>query len=525
MYRFDQVATATTPAVLGAVAEAHTHRSFVIADDGELTYGAMARRAARLAAQFGALGLRPGERVGILLPNGIRWCAALLGAHAAGLGVVPLNTWYRSGELLAVTRRARLRAIITQDEIFGLEPGRHAVGEHLDAGVYRGTFVWPRDAGHPEGLPAAPDPGAHDALETLRNAPVTESDDALLLFTSGSSAEPKAVRLVQGGMVRTAHAIGERQGIRADDRFWFASPLFFVFGCSNALPNTLTHAATLCLQERFEATSALEFIEKHRCTVYYGVAPITRALAACEDLAKHDISSLRTGTANATPDDLRLAVEVLGIEQVCNAYGLTEGYGHSTITSCTDPASVRIGSQGAVLPTQELRIVANGAVAGPGEPGEIQIRGTITPGYLDSPELTAGAFGDDGWFRTGDIGRLDAEGLLHYVGRSHEMMKVKGISISPAEVELLLVQHELVDEAFVFGLATPEGDQSVGCVLVSTVPETAREALGRDVQEWMRQRAAAYKVPTTVRVAAAGQLPLTATGKVSKRLLQQQTQA
>jgi fatty-acyl-CoA synthase len=527
MYRFDQVTTATTPAVLAAVAEAHPDRTFVVADDGELTYGAMARRAAQLATQFDALGLRRGERVGILLPNGIRWCATLLGAHAAGLSVVPLNTWHRKDELLAAARRARLRAIITQDEIFGFESGQHAVsvGEHLDAGTYRGTFLWPRGAAGPEGLPAAPEPDARDTLDALDNAPVVESDDALLLFTSGSSAEPKAVRLIQGGLVRTAHAIGERQGIRADDRFWFASPLFFVFGCCNAVPNALTHAATLCLQERFEATPALEFIERHRCTVYYAVAPITRALAACADLAKHDISSLRTGTANATPEDLRLAIEVLGVEQVCNAYGMTEGYGHSTITSYTDPANVRIGTQGRVLPTQELRIVANGAIAGPGEPGEIQIRGAITPGYFDSPDLAAGVFDDDGWFRTGDIGRLDADGLLHYVGRSHEMMKVKGINISPAEVELLLVQHELVDEAFVFGLATPEGDQSVGCVLVSTVPDSAHETLARDVQEWMRRRAAAYKVPTTVRVVTAGQLPLTATGKVSKRLLQEQARA
>jgi acyl-CoA synthetase (AMP-forming)/AMP-acid ligase II len=363
------------------------------------------------------------------------------------------------------------------------------------------------------------------SLDILRNAPAGESDDALLVFTSGSSAEPKAVRLTQGGLVRTAHAIGERQGVRPCDRFWFASPLFFVFGCCNALPNALVHAATLCLQERFEARSALGFIERQRCTVYYGVAPITRALAACPDLGRFDISALRTGTANATAEDLRLAIDVLGVGQVCNAYGMTEGYGHSTITAWDDPVGVRTGSQGRVLPTQELRIMVDGAVAGPDEIGEIQIRGAITPGYLDAPELTARAFDDGGWFRTGDLGRLDADGRLHYLGRSHEMMKVKGINISPAEVESLLVQHHLVDEAFVFGLATPDGDQSVGCVLVSTVPADAREALIRDVRDWMAGRAAAYKTPTTVRVMTAGELPLTATGKVSKRLLQAGAQA
>ena len=310
----------------------------------------------------------------------------------------------------------------------------------------------------------------------------------------------------------------------AGDRFWFASPLFFVFGCANALPNALTHAATLCVQERFEAASALEFIERHRCTVYYGVGPVTRALAACEDLPKRDISSLRTGTANATPEDLRLAIEVLGVQQVCNAYGLTESYGHSTITAHTDPADARTSSQGTVLPTQQLRIVADGAVAPTDVAGEIQIRGLITPGYLDDVEATTRAFDRDGWFHTGDIGLIDAHHRLHYLGRRDDTMKVQGINVSPMEIELLLVQHTMIDEAFVFGLATAEGDQSVGCVLVSPVPPHERCHLGRDVQTWIRQRAASYKVPTTVRIVAPGELPLTATGKVSKRLLKEQTQ-
>jgi len=544
VYPCDELTRLTTPAALAEAAERWPDRPFVIAEDGEASYVLMAVQAARLARQFAALGLRPGDRVGILLPNGVRWCAAFFGAHAAGLDVVPLNTWYREDELAAVAARARLRAVITQDEIFGLPSGRYAdaIGERLGPGPYLGTFRWPAGAPGPAGLPrgsgradaaglgrgaeaAGGTWGGGNSLDYLRNAPAAASDDALLLFTSGSSAEPKAVRLTHEGLIRTARAIGQRQGIRPGDRFWFASPLFFVFGCSNAVPNALVHGATLCLQERFEARSALAFIERHRCTVYYGVAPITRALAESPDLRRFDISSLRTGTANATPEDLRLAIEVLGVRHVCNAYGLTEGHGHSTITAWDDPAGVRTGSQGRVLPTQELRIVADGAVAPAGQSGEIQIRGAISPGYLDAAELTTAAFTADGWFRTGDLGLLDADGRLHYVGRAHEMMKVKGINIAPAEVESLLVQHDLVDQAFVFGLDAPDGDQSVGCVLVSTVPAEGRDALVRDVRDWLAARAAAYKTPTTVRVMTAGELPLTATGKVSKRLLQAGVQA
>jgi HIP---CoA ligase len=517
MFAFDGACAATTPAVLAAVAEVFPDKAFVVADDGELTYAAAAAMCADVAAGLTTLGLEPGERVGILLPNGIRWCAALIGAHAAGLCVVPLNTWYRRDELVAVARRARLRAIITQTEIFGFESA--AAVTDIDVPGYLGPLPWSAGAPLPTPLPAPQ--SAADPLRALRNSPTRALDDALVLFTSGSTAAPKAVRLTQGGMIRNAHAIGERQGIQNDDRFWFASPLFFVFGCSNALPNALTHGATLCVQAKFEPTSALEFIERHRCTVYYGVAPVTRALAASPDLHRHDISTLRTGTANATPDDLRIAIEVLGVDQVCNAYGMTESYGHSAMTDHTDPAAVRINTQGTVLPTQELRIVDGSVVGVVGVPGDIQIRGTITPGYLDSPS----AIDDDGWFTTGDIGMIDLAGRLHYLGRKDETMKVKGVNISPLEIESLLVQHDMVDEAFVFGLATTDGDQSVGCVLVSPVAPGDRDQLSCAVKDWARKRAAAYKVPATIRVVTAGQLPLTPTGKVSKRLLREQTQA
>jgi HIP---CoA ligase len=518
MFAFEGTPAATTPAVLAAAAEVFPAKPFVIADDGELTYATAAAMCADLAVGLTALGLDPGERVGILLPNGIRWCAALIGAHAAGLCAVPLNTWYRRDEVVAVARRAGLRSIITQTEIFGFESA--AAVSDIDVPGYLGALTWPARSPLPTPLPALR-PTA-DPILALRNSPVREDDDALVLFTSGSSAAPKAVRLTQGGMIRNGHAIGERQGIQNDDRFWFASPLFFVFGCSNALPNALTHAATLCVQTKFEPTSALEFIERHRCTVYYGVAPVTRALAASPDLHRHDISTLRTGTANATPDDLRIAIEVLGVDQVCNAYGMTESYGHSAMTDHTDPAEVRINTQGTVLPTQELRVVEGSAIGVIGVPGDIQIRGTITPGYLDSP---AGIIDREGWFTTGDIGMIDLDGRLHYLGRKGETMKVKGVNISPLEVETLLVQHDMVDEAFVFGLATIDGDQSVGCVLISPVAPEDRDELACKVKDWARERAAAYKVPETIRVITAGHLPLTPTGKVSKRLLREQTQA
>ncbi|WP_344602735.1 class I adenylate-forming enzyme family protein [Sporichthya brevicatena] len=477
--------------MLAAAAAAHPDREFVVGDDGRASYGEVAARAATLAARLRARGVEPGDRVGLKLPNGVRWVVGLLATHAAGATALPLNTWYKQYELDAVLRRATPTVVLTEEDDF-------SATAHESAG----------------------------ACQALRHAPTGETDIALLLFTSGSSAEPKAVPLTQAGMILTARAIGDRQGVREADRIWFALPLFFVFGCSNALPNALVHGATLCLQERFEPGAALEFIERERCTVYYGVAPITRALAAHPDLAARDISALRTGTANATPEDLRIAIEVLGISEVCNAYGMTEGHGHSTITDHRDPPEIRMTTQGTALPTQEVRVVANdGGPVEHGTTGHLQIRGIITPGYLDAPdrtaaELNAEAFDADGWFRTGDLAWLDENDRLHFVGRSYELIKAKGINISPAEVESLLVGHQEVEEAFVFGVDTTTGDQEVGAVIVSATDDPER--LTQDVIAWARERVSSYKVPRHVWILTADQLPLTPTGKVSKRLLRDQ---
>jgi fatty-acyl-CoA synthase len=195
------------------------------------------------------------------------------------------------------------------------------------------------------------------------------------------------------------------------------------------------------------------------------------------------------------------------------------------MTACTDPVDVRINSQGTPLPTQEIRIATGDALAELGVPGDIQIRGTITPGYLDSVDQAAQAFGRDGWFTTGDTGLIDSAGRLRYIGRKDEMLKINGVNISPLEIESVLVQHDSVDQAFVFGLPNDAGDLRVGCVVVPSASDHDPSRLAETIQDWMRSRAASYKVPQTIRIVGAAQLPLTATGKVDKRRLKEQTRA
>ena len=447
----------------------------------------------------------------------IQQLVAALGALRAGLVAVPINTWYRSTEYAHVIEAAELRLIVTADPLFGrpVLEDLAAVGRgqaYTGPGDgYLGVLEWPAGMD----LPAA----VADPVPDVRVGP---DDLALILFTSGSTARPKAVPLRHGPLLRNGREIGRRQHLRPRDRLWIAAPFFFGYGCANALPVALTHVVTLCLQERVDGDASLEFIERERCTVYYGLATTTRALLSAPGLGRYDISSLRTGTTGFTAEDKRLAIEELGVTEVCSVYGLTEAYGHSTMTDAHDPLEVKLHTQGTVVPTQEIRIVDDhGEVVPAGVTGEIELRGCVIDAYLDAPEIDAVSFRPGGWFRTMDLGWLDEHDRLHFVGRHKEIMKIKGINIAPAEVEDILVQHAKVDQAFVLGLPAPDGGEMMTAVIVPRGPVPDEDALAADLTSHVRARAASYKVPARFVFMDGTDLPLTDTGKVSKRKLRE----
>ncbi len=512
---FQSLSDHTFPAALAALREHHGNDEAVVAPDGRATFEEFAQRCDAVAGILAAAGLRPGDRVGVLLPNGLRWLAAVLGAHRAGLVAVPINTWYRSTEYAHLIETAHVRLIITDHRLFGRDVQRdledagygmvYAPGSARDG--YRGTLRWPAGADLPPDVERGEVP----------DSAVGPDDLAMILFTSGSTAKPKPVPLRHGPLIRNGREIGRRQHLRAGDRLWIAAPFFFGYGCANALPVALTHGVTLCLQERVDGDASLEFIERERCTVYYGLATTTRTLLAAPSFGRHDISSLRTGTIGFTAEDKRLAIEALGVSEACSVYGLTEAYGHSTMTDAHDPLEIRLHTQGAVVPTQEIRIVdEQGVPCPPDVVGEVELRGCVIDSYLDSPDLDAVSFSPGGWFRTGDLGLLDADARLHFVGRRKEMMKIKGINIAPAEVEGILAEHPAVDQVYVMGVPDPDGDERMACVVVPRTPVEDEQSLFASLSAHVRGRAASYKVPALFVVKEAAEVPLTDTGKVSK---------
>ncbi|GAA4878971.1 class I adenylate-forming enzyme family protein [Actinomycetospora straminea] len=502
----------TVPAAIEAHAATRPDAEAVVGPEGRVTWAELDDRTARLAAFLDDAGIAHGDRVGILLPNGLRWIVAAAAALRIGAVVVPLNTWYRADELRHVLGSSQVRMVVTDDVVFGRDTGaefdRAGYGRPFTPGGdgYLGMMVWPAA----DELPGESTPRP--------SAGPTPDDLALLLFTSGSTARPKPVPLRHGRLLRNAHEIGRRQHLVPSDRLWLGAPFFFGYGCSNAWPVTLAHGVTLCLEERVSGDGSLAFLARERCTVYYGLGVVTRTLLAAPSFGQHDIGALRTGTTGFTPQDKRLAVEALGVTGICSMYGLTEAYGHSTVSDAHDPLDVRLHTSGTVVPTQEIRITdPDGTVVPTGTTGEIELRGCVIEGYLGAPELDEGSFRDGGWLRTGDLGHLDDEQRLHVVGRRKEMLKIKGINVAPLEVEELLAGHPDVDQAFVVGLPGADGEERMVAAVVAR-PGVAPDLPARLVSH-VRECAASYKVPDRVAVLALEDLPLTATGKVSKRAL------
>ena len=344
-------------------------------------------------------------------------------------------------------------------------------------------------------------------------------DDAFILYTSGSSSTPKAVRLSHQGVIENGFNIGERQGLGANDRVLLAPPLFWSYGGANALPATLTHGAGLVLQPKFEPGEAIDLVERHACTSIYTLPGMSSAIARHPNYKPERLRTLRTGLTIGSPKEFTDAVAWLGAKELCNIYGATETFGNCCVTWHHWPLARRAHSQGFPLPGVTIRIVdeESGALLDAGETGLVEVTGYITSGYTGaSAYLNDELFTADGFYRIGDVGRLNDDGSFCYVGRRAEMIKKAGINVSPAEVEEVLLKHPAVAQAAVVG--APDAER--GELVVAFVVPASKGAIDVDeLTRHCRELVSKYKVPDRIEVYAA--LPLTNTGKLQRRELKE----
>ncbi|MET7640639.1 AMP-binding protein [Streptomyces sp. NPDC005438] len=509
------------PGLLAGQAEATPDAPALVAGEVRWTYRQLDERVDQSAARLAALGVRAGQTVGLLAGNTADWLAVALGALRLGARLDAFHTWVKAWEWEHLLRSSACVTLVTVGSVRSadlLAELRQVLPELWEAPPGRwGSDRFPalREVALLSG--DTPPPGARSWEELpgegdRAGAEPAGHDPAFVLYTSGSTATPKAVPLTHRDLILNGFHIGERMGLTAGDRVWLGSPLFWSFGSANALMATLTHGACLVLQERFQPEETARLWEREECTAAYLLPRMVDDLAPVAQRVRA-VRSLRTGLTIGRAEEVLRVAEELGVPEICNVYGSTETYGNCCVTPHHLPLETRATTQGPPLPGVRLRVVTpEGLVRYEDATGELQVRGRITPGYLGEPEATAAVMTEDGWFRTGDRVTLRPDGAVEFRGRLTEMIKTSGINVSPAEVESYLCRHPRVRTAAVVGAP----HHSRGEVVVAFVT-TDGGVDAEELRDFCQRGIAGYKVPRQIVVLP--ELPTTVTGKLQRRAL------
>ncbi|HZB93572.1 MAG TPA: AMP-binding protein, partial [Stellaceae bacterium] len=425
-----------------------------------LSYAEMQRQVDRLAAGLLALGLEPGDRIGIWSPNNAEWALTQFATAKAGFILVNINPAYRLAELDYALNKVGCKALITADhfktsdyvgmlrelapEIDRSAPGRLqakrlpslAAAIRIGEGELRGFFRF-------DDVLAAGGERHHARLREL--APTLQFDDPInIQFTSGTTGAPKGATLTHHNILNNGFFIGEAMKLTADDRVCIPVPLYHCFGMVLGNLACITHGAAMVYPgEGFDPLAALEAVEAERCTALYGVPTMFIAELSHPDFKRFDLGSLRTGIMAGSPcpiEVMKRCVAEMHMSEVTIAYGMTETSPVSTQTSADDPLERRVATVGRVHPHVEVKIVdLEGRIVPPGVPGELCTRGySVMLGYWGDEERTAEAIDRAAWMHTGDLATLDADGYCNIVGRIKEMVIRGGENVYPREIEEFL---------------------------------------------------------------------------------------
>ncbi|MFF0011454.1 class I adenylate-forming enzyme family protein [Streptomyces sp. NPDC005374] len=454
----------------------------LVFEDRRYTASELDALADGLAGRLERQGVRAGERVALMSSNRPEFVIAVQALWRLGAAVVLLSPAWKRGEVehaLAVTEPAH--AVGDHPVLAGLMPMLH-----LDEPV-------PAATGTPY---APPDPRA----------------DAVLVFSSGTTGMPKAVRHTHASLAAAVRNWRDALGLTADDRIQITTPPSHILGLLNIV-TALEAGAWLRLHRRFDLDRMLHHIQLDRVTVEMAVAPIALALASHPDLESYDLSSLRYimwGATPVTPSVAETVTRRTGVGWV-PAYGASE----LPVIACNPLVGARLDTPGRAVPGVGVRVVSleTGEPVGPDATGEIEVRAeSLMAGYLPA-EATADAF-HDGWYRTGDVGSVDADGWIRLTDRSKDMIKVRAFQVAPAEIETVLHGHPAVDDCAVFGVPDPaDGEAIVAAV------STARPVAAAELIDLVGARLASYKRPS--RVEFVTEIPRLPSGKVLRRILKE----
>jgi fatty-acyl-CoA synthase len=542
--RFPEWRPRSLAAWLDGCADQYGDRPLVLADEMRFSYADVAAESRRLADGLAALGVRPGDRVGMIMANYPQFVPIKFAIARVGAIAVPINFLYRQGELRYVLSDSGCRVVVTMTGFRGLDyqsmldeitPGwdspatdepRRVVLLDTDGRARPGCLTM-------AGLAAIGDEN-RGASDGSADSPDSASD---MLYTSGTTGSAKGVLVTHDAVLRTAYASALTRAYEDGRRILFSLPCYHMFGYIEGLLSVMFVGGAIIPQTVFSAANCFAGIERHQASDILCVPTMAVAMLESPVREQHDLSSLNAMLCGSAPAPIwlwRQIREDIGVREIVTGYGMTETGGAMTLTLPEDPlhlTSETVGKPkmaGAASVSGTDALVVYKAVypetasdLPAGEEGELVSSGpTAMLEYWNLPNETAATL-RQGWVFSGDLGRVRADGYLEVTGRSKELYKSGGELVMPKEIEDLLAGHDEISQVFAVGLVDDRWGE-IGCVVV--VPAAGSTITEGEVLDICRAKLARFKVPKRVVFYHAEDLPTTPTGKVQKyKLIQQLT--
>jgi fatty-acyl-CoA synthase len=492
-----------------------------------------------VAAGLLALGLEPGDRVGIWSPNNAEWVVTQFATAKAGIILVNINPAYRLTELEYALNKVGCKGLVTASsfktsDYVGMlhdlapalkqgQPGDlHAANLPelrtvicIDAASQPGMFRFADVAGMA---------GEAERQRVQRLAEALQFDDPInIQFTSGTTGSPKGATLSHHNILNNGFFVGEAMRLTERDRLCIPVPLYHCFGMVLGNLACVTHGSAMVFpSEAFEPLAVLETVAAERCTALHGVPTMFIAELDHPAFGRFNLSHLRTGIMAGAPCPIEVMKRVnedMHMAQVTIAYGMTETSPVSCQSAVDDPLERRVSTVGRIQPHVEVKIVdEEGRIVPPGVPGELLTRGyCVMQGYWNDAERTAEAIDAAGWMHTGDLATMDEEGYCNIVGRIKDMVIRGGENLYPREIEEYLYRHPSIQDVQVFGVPDPRYGEELCAWVMLREGETATP---EDIQNFCQGQIAHYKIPRYIKFVTA--FPMTVTGKIQKFIMREE---
>jgi fatty-acyl-CoA synthase len=509
--------------------------------DVRWTYAQYQHEVERLARGLLALGIEPGDRVGIWAPNCVEWCVTQFATASMGAIMVCINPAYRLYELEYALNKVQCKALVTaagfkqSDYLAMLRELAPELGDCQPGSLESERLPWLKTVIRTgetvsDGMlnfDAVADMGGVKEQTRLQEIAgrLSPGDAINIQFTSGTTGSPKGATLTHRNILNNGNLVGDGMRLDERDRLCIPVPLYHCFGMVMGNLACITHgSAAVFPGEAFDPAATLAAVSEERCTALHGVPTMFIAELDCAEFEQFDLSSLRTGIMAGAPCPVEIMNRVIAqmhMSDVLIAYGQTETSPVNHMTSAEDPIAKRVSSVGRPAPHCEIKIIdAAGEVVPVGEKGEICCRGYgVMQGYWDDPERTADTIDEDGWLHSGDIGIMDDEGFTQVTGRIKDMIIRGGENIYPREVEEFLYGHPKILEVQVFGVPHERYGEQV-CAWVKLRDGESLTAEG--LREFCRDQITHFKIPYHIRFVE--DFPMTVTGKLQKYLMREEMQ-